>query len=226
MSSPTPLTTLGGQNSASFAKRVAIFGATGGTGIELTRLALDAGLSVRILVRDPKRMPLVDDRIRYVVGNVFDRESVIKTVLGADAVFSCLGARSLRNTHVCSRGTKLILDVMQQHGVRRLIVESAHGVGDSYQRSTMMARIYYATVLRGTFADKIEMEQSVVASDIDWTIVRPVLLTNGPRTSNYRVDCDLHVALGARISRADTADLMLKCYSNQTWNRQIPSISN
>jgi putative NADH-flavin reductase len=225
MGSNTQLTALGEQQSTTFAKRIAIFGATGGTGIELTRLALAAGLNVRLLVRNPRRMPLVSDRLRYVLGNVFDRESVVKTILGTDAVFSCLGAHSLSNKHVCERGTKMILDVMRQHGVRRLIVESAHGVGDSYSRSTAMARLVYATALRGPFADKIEMERAVSESDTDWTIVRPVLLTNGPQTSAYRVAPDLHVALRAKISRADTAEFMLKCYTDKSWSCQLPSIS-
>lgn len=222
---PSNLTTLGEQGRPSVAKRIAIFGSTGGTGIELTRLALEAGLGVRLLVRDPKRMPLVDERIRYVVGNVFDRESVVKTVLGADAVLSCLGARSLRNTHVCGRGTRMILEVMQQHGVHRLIVESAHGVGDSYERSSAAARFVYRTLLRGPFADKIEMESAVAESDRDWTIVRPVTLTNGPKTSRYRAGTDVASGFSARISRADTAEFMLKCYTDQAWIRQMPSIA-
>ena len=79
--------------------RLAIFGGTGGTGLELTRQALEQGHSVRVLVRNPNRMPLVNPDMRVVLGNVLDHESVNKTVLGADAVLSCLGQRNLlRNT--------------------------------------------------------------------------------------------------------------------------------
>ncbi len=81
--------------------RLAIFGSTGGTGLELTRQALEQGHSVRVLVRNPNRMPLVNSNMRVVLGNVLDHESVTKTVLGADAVLSCLGQRNLlRNTRV------------------------------------------------------------------------------------------------------------------------------
>ena len=90
--------------------RLAIFGSTGGTGLELTRQALEQGHSVRVLVRNPNRMPLVNSNMRVVLGNVLDHESVTKTVLGADAVLSCLGQRNLlRNTRVCSVGTHLIV---------------------------------------------------------------------------------------------------------------------
>ena len=222
---PSQLTSLGGAPPPTVAKRVAIFGATGGTGIELTRQALDAGLHVRVLVRNPRRMPLVDNRIRYVVGDVFHRESVVKTLLGADAVFSCLGLRSLRKHHVCENGTKTILDVMRQHGVRRIIVEGAHGVADSYQRSTAASRLAYSTFLRNSFADKLGMEQAIVASDSEWTIVRPVILTNGPRTSQYRAAADLHAGVTSKISRADTADFMLKCYTDRSWIGEAPTIS-
>ena len=63
--------------------RLAIFGGTGGTGLELTRQALEHGHNVRVLVRNPNRMPLVNPNMRLVLGNVLDHESVTKTVLGA-----------------------------------------------------------------------------------------------------------------------------------------------
>src|SRR6185369_14998433 len=101
--------------------RLAIFGATGGTGLALTEQALNHGHSVRVLVRNPNRMPLVNPNMRVVLGNVLDRESVQKTLLGSDAALSCLGQRNLlRNTRVVSEGTRMILDVMKQHGLRRL----------------------------------------------------------------------------------------------------------
>ena len=55
--------------------RLAIFGGTGGTGLELTRQALEHGHNVRVLVRNPNRMPLVNPNMRLVLGNVLDQES-------------------------------------------------------------------------------------------------------------------------------------------------------
>ena len=119
--------------------RLAIFGATGGTGLELTRQALEKGHSVRVLLRNPNRMPLSNDNMRIVLGSVLDHESVVKTILGSDAVLSCLGQGTnlLRNTHVVSVGTHLIMSVMKEQGVRRLVVESASGAGESIAQASL-----------------------------------------------------------------------------------------
>ncbi len=115
--------------------RLAIFGATGGTGLEVTRQALERGHSVRVLVRNPNRMPLVNENMRLVLGNVLERESVAKTILGSDAVINCLGQASLtHNMGVVSEGTRMIVEVMKkQQGVRRLVITSSFGVGESRQ---------------------------------------------------------------------------------------------
>ena len=204
--------------------RLAIFGATGGTGLALTRLALEHGHNVRVLVRNPNRMPVVNANMRLVLGNVLDQESVMKTVLGSDAVLSCLGQRNLlKNTHVVSEGVHRIVMVMQQQGVGRLVVESAFGAGESLAQTTLIERLVFATLLWAPYQDKNLMEPEVKSSGLEWTILRPVLLTNGPPTHRYRVS----TARPARtsVSRADVAAAMLKAVEERLWVREAPSVS-
>jgi putative NADH-flavin reductase len=204
--------------------RLAIFGGTGGTGLELTRQALEHGHNVRVLVRNPKRMPLVNANMRLVLGNVLDRESVTKTVLGADAVLSCLGQRNLvRNTRVVSDGTRQIMAVMQQHGVRRLVVESAFGAGESLTQAGLAARLLLATLLWAPYEDKNLMEPEVKASGLEWTILRPTLLSNGPLTSLYTVSAGRPAAM--RVSRADVAAAMLRAVEEGLWVGESPAVT-
>jgi len=204
--------------------RLAIFGATGGTGLALTEQALNHGHSVRVLVRNPNRMPLVNPNMRVVLGNVLDRESVQKTLLGSDAALSCLGQRNLlRNTRVVSEGTRMILDVMKQHGLRRLVMESAFGAGESLAQASLVERLVFATLLWAPYQDKNLIEPEVKSSGLDWTILRPVLLTNGPATNSYAVS-------GARpskssVSRADVAAAMLKAVEERLWIGEALSVS-
>ena len=169
--------------------RLAIFGGTGGTGLELTRQALEHGHNVRVLVRNPNRMTLVNANMRLVLGSVLDQESVTKTLLGTDAVLSCLGQGNnvVKNTRAVSDGTRLIMAVMRQHGVRRLVVESAFGAGESLVHASLVERLLYATLLWAPYQDKNLMEPEVKASGLEWTIVRPTRLTNGPLTGRYTV---------------------------------------
>ncbi len=63
------------------------------------------------------------------------------------------------------------------------------------------------------------------ASGLDWTIVRPTLLTNGPRTGQYRVGTNLEGVHDGRISRADCADCLLRAMVEGAWSRAAVVIS-
>ena len=204
--------------------RLAIFGGTGGTGLELTRQALEHGHNVRALVRNPTRMPLVNPNMRLVLGNVLDQESVTKTVLGTDAVLSCLGQRNLvRNTRVVSAGTRMVMAVMQQHGVRRLVVESAFGAGESLALAGLAGRLLFATLLWAPYEDKNVMEPEVKASGLEWTILRPTLLSNGPLTGRYTVSAGRPAT--SRVSRADVAAAMLRAVEERLWIGESPAVT-
>lgn len=62
------------------------------------------------------------------------------------------------------------------------------------------------------------------ASDLDWVIVRGPMLTEGPRTGNYRIGW-VGINTGPRVSRGDVADFMLKQASDTHYLRQAPMIS-
>lgn len=204
--------------------RLAIFGATGGTGLELTRQALERGHNVRVLVRNPKRMTLTDERMRVVLGNVLDHESVTKTVLGCDAVLACLGQRNLlRNTRVVSVGMHLVMSVMKAHGIRRLVVESAFGAGESLAQANFLQRLLFATLLWAPFQDKNVMEPEVKASGLDWTIVRPTrLIDTGP--AGHYTTTFLEPRL-AWVRRADVATAMLRAVEDGLWLRESPTVT-
>jgi putative NADH-flavin reductase len=206
--------------------RLAIFGATGGTGLELTRQSLKNGHSVRVLVRNPNRMPLTNANMRIVLGSAVDHESVTKTILGTNAVLSCLGQGNnlLRNTRVVSVGTHLIAEVMKEQGVRRLVVESAFGAGDSLAHANFAERLIFATLLWAPYEDKNLMEPDVKSSGLDWTILRPTRLTNVPRTGHSAVILGRRPAVG-NVSRADVASAMLQAVEQRLWIGESPTVT-
>jgi len=204
--------------------RLAIFGGTGGTGLELTRQALEQGHSVRLLARNPNRMPLNSPDMRLVIGSVLDHESVVKTVLGSEAVLSCLGQKNLlRNTRLVSVGTHLIMEVMKEQGVRRLVVESAYGAGESLAVANAVERLVFATLLWAPYQDKNLMEPEVKASGLEWTILRPTRLTDGAQTGLYTITAGHPVV--SSISRADVAAAMLKAVEKRMWIGESPTVT-
>jgi uncharacterized protein YbjT (DUF2867 family) len=116
---------------------------------------------------------------------------------------------------VVSDGTRLILAVMKQHGVRRLVVESAFGAGESLAQANPIARMVFATLLWAPYEDKNLMEPGVKASGLEWTILRPTRLTNGPLTGRYAVSAGRPAV--SSVSRADVAAAMLRAVEERLW---------
>lgn len=203
--------------------RLAVFGATGGTGQQVIRQALEAGHEVTALARRPEALPISDDRLRVVAGDVLDPASAAGPVAEADAVVSTLGiGYSRKPTVVYSLGTSNIMDAMRAARVRRLVCLSTAGM-DSSPGASLLVHALHALVLRRLlrhpYADMLEMERRLADSDLDWTVVRAARLTNGPRRGNYRTAVRRSAGRGLSISRADLAACLLRCTGDSSVHR-------
>jgi len=132
-----------------------------------------------------------------------------------------------RNTKL-SDGTRNIVRLMEQHDVKRFVCQSSLGVGDSRGKLGFLYNFFLIPLfLRNLFADKALQESLVRQSGLDWIIVRPTALTNGPRKGAYRAGSDVgHWFLPTKISRADTADFMLKQVTATDYLRQTPGLAD
>jgi putative NADH-flavin reductase len=207
--------------------KVVILGATGGTGRELVKQALELGHDVTGFVRDPSKLKAEHKRLSVVQGNMLDPESLERAVAGQDAVVSALGSPGLGKSIDLSEGTANIIRVMDKLGVKRLIFESTVGIDDSRDHAPWIARkFFFPVVLKNVFTDKEIQEKYIKASDLDWTIVRPAKLTNGPRKGKYRFGDEINErAVSKTISRADTAEFMLKQLTDDSFVRKTPAVS-
>ncbi len=202
--------------------KVSIFGASGGTGSLLTERCLGAGYDVTVLLRTPATFAF-RDRVRVVEGNVFDQAAVRRTVEGADIILSALGARSLKKEDVLERGVPLIVDAMQETGVRRIIaLGSAGALDDSLKKQPAWRRwivqnIVYNTLLKWAVASQVSQWKTLSASGLDWTMVMPPMLANSPARGVYRIDGEALPRNGSRISRTDVADFMMQQIANPQW---------
>jgi len=218
--------------------RVVIFGPTGGTGRRVVERAIAEGHEVTAFVRNPSKLNARHSRLRVVVGDAFDPEKVREAVAGNEAVICVLGSRQPSNPlhprrpgdpyGVASAGSANIVAAMEEHGLRRLVCQSAWGVGESKQNpdfaGAFFMKVLVPPLLRDEYADKEAQEETVRGSDLDWILVRPMILTNGPWTNDYRVDADLKPGRRPYISRADAADFLMRQLTQDTYLRQTPSI--
>jgi len=205
---------------------VIVFGATGDTGRWITRRAVQEGHDVTAFVRDPGRMRVVQDRVKVAPGDVLDAAAVDGAVAGQDAVLSALGSTARNPAPVLSTGVRHILDAMERHRVRRIVALSAAGaLGESagFLFGNMGLRIFRMW-LPGVYREHRAMLEGFQRSDVDWTAVRAVLLTNGPPKGRYRVAVDGIPRWGFRISRPDVADFMVRQLASDEYVRKMPAI--
>lgn len=184
-----------------------MLGATGGTGRHLVTQGREAGHEV----------------------TAFDRHagvSFAQAMAGQDAVVSAIGrGKSFKANGLMATTVPLVISAMKASGVRRLLFMSALGVGASRQDSPLPAKIFFSTLLRGIYADKLLGDRLIQASDLDWTIVQPSQLTDGPLTSKYRFGERLELKGMPQISRADTAQFILRQLTDTTYRRKTVIVS-
>lgn len=198
--------------------RLTIFGATGGTGTQLVRQALEEGHDVTAVVRDPARLDVPrHERLKVVTADLTDAAAIGPAVEGADAVLSALGPRGIGPTTICGDAARAIVTAMDKVGVDRLVVCSAAGpftdAGDGFVMRRVVKPVM-GRMLKNVFADLRRSEQEIRSSGLEWTIVRPPALTNTEARGRYRSKVDLNLRGGRWISRADLATFMLVLLAN------------
>lgn len=197
--------------------KLAVFGGTGRTGHHLIRQALDAGHRVTAVVRDPARLEIRHERLVVERRNVFDPEDIAAAVEGADAVVTSLGKTSRHQPHVLRDGTRSIVTAMKATRTRRLVAvsNSVHTAepGDSAGRRLVQRLLRLP--LRIPLADVSAMEKEVEGSGLDWTILRPARMKDGPRTGDYRLAVGEHVPGGWSVVRGDVADAILRVIDDE-----------
>ena len=207
---------------------ILIIGATGGTGRELVQQALDLGHSVIALVRKPGKMKITHERLSILQGDVLEYESVASSVKNADAVLSALGhKRWFIKTSILSGGTKNIIKAMKENNIKRFVCETSLGIGDSWGKLGLYYTFFVIPVIVFFyFLDKGKQERAIMESDLDWIIVRPGQLTNGRKRGAYRHGLNIgSYVRTVSISRADTAEFMLKQLTDDTYVRKTPGVA-
>jgi uncharacterized protein YbjT (DUF2867 family) len=201
--------------------KILVLGASRGTGALCVKSALAKGHAVSAFARTPAKLDVTDPALTQVAGDFHDAASVRSAVAGHDAVIICVSPSSLgtikEQPDYFSRGTKYCVDAMKEHGVKRLVVLSAHGVGDSEPAASWFQRTFLiGGLLKGFFRDHAVQERMTRESGLDFVIAHPTRLTNGKAKGKYVRTAEL-VSVPGSISRADVADFMVEACDSMMW---------
>lgn len=201
--------------------RILVIGGAGRTGSHVIDQALGHGHEVRAL-QHVTPVSVTHPRLEIVSGSVLDGDVVAAAAEGMEGVAFAIGAGSGNPGGVYSEGIANVLYGMALHGATRLAAVSAAGVfARKDPRISVGFRLMIATVLRGVYDDMERMEQRIAASGVEWTIIRPVGLTDDPATGDYRLSRDgSMLPKASRVARADVAALVLKSIETGNFDRR------
>lgn len=206
--------------------KVLVLGATGGTGRQILHALSARGDDVVAIVR-PRPEAIDLGTVEMIAGDARDPAVLDRALSGCDAVISALGAATtfFGEVTVLSSATRELVDAMQRCGVRRLIAITGVGAGDSRGHGGWIYdRLILPLVLRKVYQDKDRQEAIIRASSLDWTIVRPVMLTNGAARGGVQAASDPSQPHGGSIARADVADFIVAQLDCDRWIGQTPLI--
>ena len=201
---------------------ILVLGATGATGKLFVSQTLVAGHEVTAYVRNRGKISLRPN-LAVVSGQVDDPDALASALVGHDAVVSMLGnSHDKANKTLIDDSSRVLIRAAQAGGVERLVIMSAFGVGESLAKSSWLARLVYTRFSAGMFADKARGEAQLKSTDLDWTIVYPVTLTDKTTTNTTasRLEVTPHLRGIPKISRSEVAGFLLKITVDGSFKRQ------
>src|SRR6266436_4576804 len=210
---------------------VLIIGASRGIGLETVRAALEAGHSVRALARSARRIRLYHPKLEKMAGDALGMATVKRALTGVDVVVQSLGVAAeleaiLKPTRFFSKATRVLITAMEEAQVKRLICVTGFGAGDSRGRGGFLFSVAFHLLLGRVYDDKDVQERIVRNSKLDWMIVRPVILTDGPKTNAHRALVDPRGWTCGFISRADVADFLVKQIDDDAFLYKTPLLTS
>jgi biliverdin reductase / flavin reductase len=193
--------------------KVAIFGATGGTGRIIIRRALERGYEVTAAARNPSALLGGHERLRVVKADVLQPQTLEAVVDDQDAVITSVSVGNAvkegrKPTTLFSEGTRNVIAAMEREGVRCLVCLSSSAVEPDPALGIIFGKIMRPLILKEMYADMSRMEREVRSSGLDWIIVRPSTLTDNPASGRYVLGID-RIPKGWRIPREDVAEFTL-----------------
>jgi uncharacterized protein YbjT (DUF2867 family) len=210
---------------------VLIIGASRGIGLETVEAALQAGHSVRALARSARTIPVDRPKLEKMAGDALQMATVKRALTGVDVAIQSLGVAAgpeiiFNPTRLFSAATRVLVTAIKEAQVKRLICVTDFGAGDSRGHGGFLYNVAFHLLVGRIYDDKAVQERIVRRSKLDWMIVRPVILTNGPKTNAYRALVDPHEWTCGFIARADVADFLVKQIEDDPFLHKTPVLTS
>lgn len=206
-----------------------IIGASRGVGRKCVDEALARGHTVRAFSRSASDISITDPQFEPFPGDALNTDDLARALTGTDAVLLTLGIKESlsmiwKEVHLFSEATKALIPAMREANISRLICLTGLGAGDSRAAYSTPERMGFNLVLGKAYDDKTRQEALITASPLDYTIVRPTILTHNAK-GPYKVLTDPKDWRNGMIARASVADFMISAAEEGSYSRQAVVIT-
>jgi uncharacterized protein YbjT (DUF2867 family) len=173
---------------------ILVIGATGGSGRAVCDILLERGHRVTALAR---RASALAPRpgLNPIDGDATDTDLLDQVMPGHGAVVTLgisepmlrVRVRGAQHTtsDVRSRGTAAVVAAVRRAGIRRIVIQSSYGVGETRDLLGVTDRLLFALLIAPQIADTAVQEGVLRGSGLDWTIVQPVYLSDDDSTDHF-----------------------------------------
>ena len=208
---------------------ILVIGASRGIGSAVAEEAVLQDHKVRAMSRSGEAPRNRSGSIVGFKGDALSRDDVARALDGIDVVVQALGVPAsldliTRPVTLFSEATRVLLPAMTTAVVKKLVAVTGFGAGDSNASINLLQRLPFTVFLGRAYDDKSEQERLIEASELDWLIVRPGVLTSGSKSGAYRVLTEPVSWRNGIVSRADVADFIVERITADRFGREKPVI--
>lgn len=204
--------------------KIIVFGATGGVGQSVVNQAVESGFEVTAFVRTPEKLKTTHEKLTVIKGDAFNQEEVSAAIAGHDAVISCLGSsQGMKKSTELQDMVKNIVAGMQEHGVKRIVYTASAGI---YNELPGISGKLMMGMLKNALTDHRAATDWIESHGLNYTIVRPMGLTNGPFSGQYREAAEGVPEKAKSISRADVAHFIIKSLNDPQYENTSIGIAS
>lgn len=206
--------------------KIAVIGGTGKSGTYLVKELLQRGYSIKLLHRNPSSLSISNPLVEIVSGDARNSEAIDRLLTDCQSVISTLG-QPKGETSIFSRATENVLNAMKKHGIKRYIVTTGLNVdapGDHKNEKAKFATAWMYQNYPETTKDKQIEFESLLKSDLDWTMVRLPMIVQ--TDESFPVKVSLEDCPGESISASDLARFLADQLSDEKYIRKSPFLAN
>ncbi|MCE4226660.1 NAD(P)H-binding protein [Methylobacterium sp. C25] len=202
---------------------VLVIGASNGVGLETVKAVLGAGHCVRAFARSASTIDFAGPNLETFPGDALLAADIEGALHDVDVVVQALGIpfhAMFKPVTLFSAATNVLVPAMEKAGVRRIISVTGFGTGDSREAIGPLQRLPFRLMFGRAYDDKDAQEMRIRRSGLDWTFVRPGMLTSATRTGRYQVLESASPWHNGMIPRADVADFISRQIESPVYLRK------